>query len=190
MYVARVRATDSVLVEQFTSYEYRQTLDYAGYSQEESEVITTEAVLEATESGYILGWWMGLDEEGPLAIQLYAPTGIPKVYSGECVLRPNAPRNHGIGNSAMRILLDMLFHKPDVHKVVGHIAVQNPGSKRMCDNIGFATEGLANEHLPGPEGTYQDAHIMGYLKNQWLTNVASGRVTVPGYRVCESLDFK
>ncbi|HXV93233.1 MAG TPA: GNAT family protein [Pseudonocardia sp.] len=123
--------------------------------------------------GVARAWFVELPGHGTLSVQTYTPFGIPGVWGGDVIngaLAGTVGRK-GVGTAAMAAVMDELFAAPDVHRLMGFVAVTNVPSLRMCDRLGFTREGTARQMLPHGEG-HVDAVVMGLLRGEWRGSAA------------------
>ncbi len=84
-----------------------------------------------------------------------------------------APRYRGQGyaSSAIRLLLDYLFHVVGLRRVYCRIMQGNESSMKLFLKAGFREEGILRSHIRR-NGGYIDMHFFGLLAEEWRGNPA------------------
>ncbi|WP_328708581.1 GNAT family protein [Microbispora hainanensis] len=165
--IRSITSDDQELVDSFIGPERIAEMKDSGFT--ESDEVTTRQLISLVSAGVLRGWFVTLPGHGALSIQTYAPTGVAGVWSGECVTAPEAATLgfRGVGTACMALAMDALFDDPQVHRLMGYVAVTNTASLRMCERLGFRREGLAREQMPIGDGKRSDAAIMAILRREW-----------------------
>ena len=73
---------------------------------------------------------------------------------------------HGIGSTALRILLDYAFTVQAMEKICAEVYGLNPRSQRLMEHVGFQREGILRQH-EFHNGSRQDMHFFGILKPEF-----------------------
>ena len=80
--------------------------------------------------------------------------------------------NKNIATEATHLLLKYAFEELNLNKVSGSVVVDNIGSWKVAEKIGFKYEGTLKEHKY-IDGKYRDEKCYGYLKSDWFKNKAN-----------------
>ena len=73
---------------------------------------------------------------------------------------------HGIGKTALRILLDYAFTVSNLERVYAEVYGFNQRSLRLMERVGFQKEGVLRQHEIH-NGARQDMHFFGMLKSEY-----------------------
>ena len=73
---------------------------------------------------------------------------------------------HGIGKTALRILLDYAFTVRNLERVYAEVYGFNQRSLRLMERVGFQKEGVLRQHEIH-NGARQDMHFFGMLKAEF-----------------------
>lgn len=73
---------------------------------------------------------------------------------------------HGIGSSALRLLLDYAFTVRNLERVYAEVWGFNTRSQRLMERVGFQKEGILRQHEIH-NGVRQDVHLYGILKSEF-----------------------
>ena len=77
--------------------------------------------------------------------------------------------DQGYGSDAMRVLLQHAFKTLNLRRVQLRVFESNARAIHVYQNLGFQEEGkLRQAHYHA--GRYEDVHIMGLLREEWLAN--------------------
>lgn len=75
-------------------------------------------------------------------------------------------QNRGFGTDAMKVLLRLVFHQLNMHKVSLRVLSFNKRAQKVYKRLGFIEEGrLRQERYV--DGTYYDLILMGLLKEEF-----------------------
>lgn len=74
----------------------------------------------------------------------------------------------GYGKESLVILLDYAFNHLNIHRIWLAITTVNRASKELYHTVGFLIDGILREHLY-KNGQYVDIHILGLLKQEFLS---------------------
>lgn len=74
-------------------------------------------------------------------------------------------RGKGIGKEVCRLVLEYAFDQLNIRKVFLAVFANNPGAKKLYENLGFQEEGCLRKHV-WREGQYMDLHQMGIFKDE------------------------
>ena len=77
-----------------------------------------------------------------------------------------AARGHGVGSEAVRLLVAHLFRTTSVERVGASIDVDNTGSVRLIERLGFRTEGTLRSALYH-HARWHDVRIFGITRSEW-----------------------
>jgi RimJ/RimL family protein N-acetyltransferase len=75
----------------------------------------------------------------------------------------------GIATEATELLLQYAFEEVNLNKVSGQIIVDNIGSWKVAEKVGFKFEGILEQEFY-VDGEYKDAKRYSYTKDRWLEN--------------------
>ena len=75
--------------------------------------------------------------------------------------------NSDIATEATKLLLKYAFEELNLNKISGSVAVENIGSWKVAEKIGFTYEGTFKEEKY-IDGKYRDEKKYGYLKSEWF----------------------
>ncbi len=110
-------------------------------------------------------WFMGLDGHVVGQVSLrnvnhmmrYAEIGygVSEVHQGQ-----------GIATAAVRLLVDLVFSRSDLRKLIAHVHDRNAASCRVLEKLGFTREGLLREHYL-INGVPENEILYGVLKHEW-----------------------
>jgi RimJ/RimL family protein N-acetyltransferase len=84
---------------------------------------------------------------------------------------PDAPR--GSGRAMGRLTLAKAFGEERLHKVFGQVLVDNAGSIRLHQALGFRPEGVLRAHYLDNAGSHHDIHCFGLLRHDWLSSASN-----------------
>lgn len=88
----------------------------------------------------------------------------PQAYIGYTIARPHWRKGYGM--EATRRLLDYLFGKLDLHRVIAITDVENVASYSVLERIGFRREGHFVENLMF-KGQWASEYHYAMLKREW-----------------------
>lgn len=72
----------------------------------------------------------------------------------------------GIMTAALRILLDQIFEKTALRRIMAYVHDQNVASCRVLEKLGFQKEGLLREHFI-INGKAENEFLFALLKSDW-----------------------
>ena len=78
----------------------------------------------------------------------------------------------GLGTEAMSLVLRYAFTELNLHRVTLWVFEYNPRAIRSYEKAGFLKEGVVRA-LVSREGQRHDVHIMGILRDEWLSREVS-----------------
>ncbi|MFW9784386.1 MAG: GNAT family N-acetyltransferase [Candidatus Heimdallarchaeota archaeon] len=71
-----------------------------------------------------------------------------------------------IATDAVRLILQYGFEELNLHKISGTVSVENVGSWKVAEKVGFTFEGIIKADIY-KEGKYIDVKKYGFLKEDW-----------------------
>jgi RimJ/RimL family protein N-acetyltransferase len=74
---------------------------------------------------------------------------------------------HGIGSTALRILMDYAFTVQGLERVYAEVYTFNTRSRRLFEGLGFQQEGLLRQH-EYHNGSFQDLYVFGLLRSEFF----------------------
>ena len=83
-----------------------------------------------------------------------------------------ARRGKGYASEALRLLRDYLFEASQVNRLELRIAVDNAGSLKVAEKLGFTREGVCREAAYS-KGRLHDMCIYSQLRREWQDNQES-----------------
>jgi RimJ/RimL family protein N-acetyltransferase len=75
--------------------------------------------------------------------------------------------NKDIGTEATELILNYAFNELNLNKIHGGMAVENIGSSKVAEKIGFIFDGI-RKHEMYVDGKYLDSKTFRILKEDWL----------------------
>jgi len=75
--------------------------------------------------------------------------------------------NKQIATEATTLLLKYAFEELNLHRVTGGVAIDNIGSWKVAEKVGFTFEGISKEDFY-VDGKYIDSKRYFYLKDNWF----------------------
>ena len=103
------------------------------------------------------------DEPVGFVILLNIETQDRNVELGRLII---GPRERGIGQSAMRVILRYAFEELGAHRVWLDTLSHNVPAQHVYEKLGFTREGVARQALLF-DGKYHDLLLYGLLVNEW-----------------------
>jgi len=88
-----------------------------------------------------------------------------KTELGYTVARPHWQR--GIATEAVRALMQFGFETLHLHRINVDTRMDNIGSVRLMQKLGFRHEGVRRECIRNGDGTYQSWGLFGMLENEY-----------------------
>ncbi|MFX0033762.1 MAG: GNAT family N-acetyltransferase [Promethearchaeota archaeon] len=71
-----------------------------------------------------------------------------------------------IATEAVQLVLQYGFEELNLHKISGRVAVENVGSWKVAEKVGFTLEGIIKDDFY-KDGKYVDTKSYGFLKEDW-----------------------
>jgi len=78
-----------------------------------------------------------------------------------------AHQGRGIASRALPKLVDLVFSRSRLHRVIATVSVDNDASRKLFEKSGFVREGLLREHF-SIEGRRVDQLLFGMLRPEWV----------------------
>lgn len=113
------------------------------------------------------------DDDGQI-VAFGGITSINKeIEKGETYIFTNPEAHHkGIGTEAMKLLCKYGFETVGLNKLYAYTNEDNEGSIRLHLKVGYEIEGRFRQEYKDAEGTLKDRIYFGYLKQDFLRNMA------------------
>ena len=74
-------------------------------------------------------------------------------------------RNLGLMTEAVRAVSTYLLRDAEFNRVYCVVRTGNIASIRVCEKVGMVREGIMRQHYGNPDGSYEDAVVLGLLKS-------------------------
>jgi RimJ/RimL family protein N-acetyltransferase len=164
--------------------EYRNDEEIARYQDwpmpySEADALATLAPQDALDD-VARGMWVNLAIEldtadGPVVV---GDVAVGMIDEGTAHIGYTlAPEHHGRGyaSEAVEAVIDALFERADVHRIVASLDPDNAASMRLIEQLGFTYEGLARSALNVRDEWVDDMHF-GLLRDQraaWRSRIRS-----------------
>ncbi len=81
-------------------------------------------------------------------------------------------RGRGVGAAAVRLLIDQLFPRTPLRKLIAFVQEDNLASRRLLERLGFSCEGLLREHYL-VQGKPVNEVLYGLLAREWRGSEAN-----------------
>jgi RimJ/RimL family protein N-acetyltransferase len=82
-----------------------------------------------------------------------------------CTLKPEQ-QGHGYATEALQSLIDYLFSKMEIHRIICSLDPRNTKSKLLLQRLGFRQEGHFRQSI-FQSGVWQDDLIFSILADEW-----------------------
>ena len=73
----------------------------------------------------------------------------------------------GIGSEAVRAIVGFGFERMDLNRIEGEAVIDNTGSVRLLQKLGFQLEGVRREFTLEDDGAYHGSGIFGLLRRDY-----------------------
>jgi RimJ/RimL family protein N-acetyltransferase len=118
--------------------------------------------LDRTKAEY--RWWVRVGDE------IVGTVAVPQVWwameTAEIAYHlDEAWIGRGVGTAAVRALVDLLFTRGGLRRLVATVSVDNARSIRLLERLGFVREGTMREAYR-IEGRLVDQHVYGLLRRE------------------------
>ncbi len=117
----------------------------------------TVRVIERAEDAQVVG-----------AIQFSEQTDPDYRHAGLDLFLGAGFQGQGLGQEAIRAVVEHLFFEHGHHRLVIDPAVANTRAQRTYAQVGFRTVGTMREYERGPDGTWHDGVLMELLARDYV----------------------
>jgi RimJ/RimL family protein N-acetyltransferase len=83
------------------------------------------------------------------------------------ILITSENRQKGYGKEAIQLLLTFAFNDLNLHRIYLTCIYDNKSALNLYKSTGFKDEGILRQHIY-TDGRYEDMHLLGMLKEEWL----------------------
>jgi RimJ/RimL family protein N-acetyltransferase len=78
----------------------------------------------------------------------------------------NELRGKGLGQNAMKLVLEFAFHELNLHRVQLTVFDYNIQAIKLYEKLGFKHEGMYRDFIQR-DGKRYNMHLYGHLQNEW-----------------------
>ena len=117
-------------------------------------------------------WWVRVGSEvvGTVAVtRVWWPMETAEI----AYLLDEAWLGRGVGTVAVGAMVDLLFARGGLRRLVATVSVDNERSIRLLERLGFTRESTLREEYP-IQGRFVDQHLYGLLRHEWARTPHEG----------------
>jgi ribosomal-protein-alanine N-acetyltransferase len=76
----------------------------------------------------------------------------------------HSERGKGYGTEATQLMVDYLFLSMDISRIQASTSIENTGSQRVLEKVGFTKEGTIRKY---ESGVRRDSYLYSILRDEW-----------------------